>query len=83
MLKPQTAKNTGIANADTTESSFWNEDQLGELNPYRPEKTFVKLNYIHQNPVRAGIVAEAEHYLHSSAIDYSGRKGLIDIDFLR
>lgn len=26
-----------------------------------------KLNYIHQNPVRAGLVYEAEHYLYSSA----------------
>ena len=41
-----------------------------------------KMNYIHQNPVRAGLVAEPSHYLYSSAADYEGRKGLIDIDFL-
>lgn len=38
-----------------------------------------KLDYIHNNPVRAGIVTEAEHYIYSSACDYSGEKGLIDI----
>ncbi len=41
-----------------------------------------KLNYIHQNPVLSGIVAEAPHYLYSSAIDYHGNKGLIDISFV-
>jgi putative transposase len=29
-----------------------------------------KLNYIHENPVRAGLVAEPSHYLYSSATDY-------------
>lgn len=41
-----------------------------------------KLNYIHQNPVRAGIVDEAEHYLYSSARNYSGGRGLMEIDYL-
>jgi REP element-mobilizing transposase RayT len=41
-----------------------------------------KLNYIHQNPVRAGIVNEPDHYLYSSAANYAGKKGLIEIDFL-
>jgi putative transposase len=41
-----------------------------------------KLNYIHQNPVKAGWVSNAEDYLYSSAGDYGGRKGLIEIDFL-
>ncbi|TVP43786.1 MAG: transposase [Mongoliibacter sp.] len=38
-----------------------------------------KLNYIHQNPVRAMIVEEDNHYLFSSARDYSGIKGLVDV----
>ena len=38
-----------------------------------------KLNYIHQNPIKAGWVYEAENYTYSSAIDYSGGKGLIEI----
>jgi REP element-mobilizing transposase RayT len=41
-----------------------------------------KLNYIHQNPVRAGLVAEPSDYLYSSAANYAGKKGLIEIDFL-
>jgi REP element-mobilizing transposase RayT len=41
-----------------------------------------KLNYIHNNPVRAGLVREPSDYLYSSASDYEGRKGLIDVDLL-
>jgi hypothetical protein len=38
-----------------------------------------KIDYIHQNPIKAEIVNEAEHYRYSSAIDYAGGKGLLDV----
>ncbi len=38
-----------------------------------------KLNYIHDNLVRAGWVEEPHHYLYSSAIDDAGIKGLVDV----
>ena len=38
-----------------------------------------KLNYIHQNPVTAGLVFEPAHYAYSSAIDYAGGKGLVNV----
>lgn len=41
-----------------------------------------KLDYIHMNPVEAGFVSEPEHWKYSSAIDYSGGKGIIEIDIL-
>ncbi|MCF8360788.1 MAG: hypothetical protein K9H26_18680 [Prolixibacteraceae bacterium] len=41
-----------------------------------------KMEYIHNNPVRAEIVADPEEYLCSSAIDYAGGKGLVDIEFV-
>lgn len=41
-----------------------------------------KVNYTHQNPVRAMIVANAEDYLFSSAIDYSGLKGYVAIELV-
>jgi putative transposase len=41
-----------------------------------------KLDYIHQNPVEAELVDEAEHYLYSSARNYAGFKGLLDIEIL-
>ena len=38
-----------------------------------------KINYIHQNPVEGGLVFRAEDYIYSSAADYAGEKGLLDI----
>jgi len=41
-----------------------------------------KMEYIHNNPVRAEIVVSPEDYLYSSAKDYSGEKGLVNIEFV-
>ena len=41
-----------------------------------------KLEYIHNNPVRAEMVVSPEDYLYSSAKDYSGLKGLVNIEFV-
>jgi len=41
-----------------------------------------KLNYIHNNPVKAGIVENAADYLYSSARDYEGMKGLVKVDIV-
>ena len=40
-----------------------------------------KLEYIHQNPVRQGIVFEPWEYVYSSASNYAGKGGLIDVVF--
>lgn len=40
------------------------------------------LDHIHNNPVRNRIVTSAEDYLHSSARDYAGIKGLINVQLL-
>jgi len=41
-----------------------------------------KLNYIHENPVRAGFVENPEHYVYSSASNYISGKGRMEIDYL-
>lgn len=48
----------------------------------RSEKQFrMKLAYIHNNPVKAGLVAEAVNYPYSSARDWLGvGRGTIEID---
>ena len=38
-----------------------------------------KIEYIHYNPVRRGYIDEPEHWRYSSARDYAGEKGLIDV----
>tara|TARA_R110000796_G_scaffold250788_2_gene380592 strand:- start:104278 stop:104877 length:600 start_codon:yes stop_codon:yes gene_type:complete len=39
-----------------------------------------KLDYIHMNPVRAGIVEKASHYKYSSASNYIENKGIITVE---
>ncbi|MDW3197423.1 MAG: hypothetical protein R8G66_33910 [Cytophagales bacterium] len=41
-----------------------------------------KLNYIHENPVRAGWVEEAEHYLYNSARNYAGMINQLEIEMI-
>ena len=41
-----------------------------------------KLFYIHDNPVRTMIVENQQDYLFSSARDYAGLKGLVEIEFI-
>jgi REP element-mobilizing transposase RayT len=38
-----------------------------------------RINYTHENPVRALIVAEPHEYLFSSARDYAGEKGYVHV----
>ncbi len=61
---------------------FWqNEYHPIELNTNKMMDQ--KLDYIHDNPVKAGIVERAEDYMYSSAKDYiKNEKGLIDIKFI-
>ncbi len=58
---------------------FWTHDNH-PMEIYSQDFFSQKLNYIHQNPVRAGIVDEAEHYLYSSARNYSNWIPLIKMD---
>ena len=38
-----------------------------------------KIDYIHHNPVRRGYVDRPEHWRYSSARDYAGERGLLDV----
>lgn len=39
-----------------------------------------KINYIHNNPIKRGYVDEAKHWRYSSARDYEGVSGIIEIE---
>jgi REP element-mobilizing transposase RayT len=41
-----------------------------------------KMSYIHMNPVKAELVGTPQDYLYSSARDYNGEKGLVEIIFV-
>lgn len=47
---------------------------------YTEKFLWQKLDYIHLNPVRAGIVEKASHYLYSSTSNYVNGKGLLKIE---
>jgi REP element-mobilizing transposase RayT len=60
---------------------LWTHENHAEI-VYGNSFILTKLNYIHENPVRAGIVAKAEDYLYSSARNYAGLQGMIDVVLL-
>lgn len=71
----------GKNNSNNNSWQFWQQDnQPKEIRGDVMAKQ--KLDYIHNNPVEAGYVAEPGHWLYSSALDYSGGKGLLEIKHL-
>ena len=72
----------GKSNNNNKNYQFWRQDYHPvELNTN--EKLTQRLVYLHDNPVRAGLVWEAYHYKYSSALDYyTNDKGLLKIEFL-
>ena len=53
---------------------FWRHDNK-PIELWSNKVIFQKIRYIHNNPVKAGLVFKPEDYTYSSAIDYSGGKG--------
>ncbi|MBT1695658.1 transposase [Fulvivirgaceae bacterium PWU4] len=69
----------GRANNNNKRYQFWQQHSHPiELNT--DEKIDQRLDYIHNNPVKAGIVLSPEDYLYSSAVNYAGLpETLIDV----
>jgi putative transposase len=61
------------------EYQFWQEGSHAEMVFTEPVMR-EKLDYIHRNPVKRGYVDLAEHWRYSSARNYLGQPGLIEID---
>ncbi|MDR1866264.1 MAG: transposase [Bacteroidales bacterium] len=57
---------------------IWTQENHAEL-IYSNKFAKQKINYIHENPVRAGIVSQVEDYLYSSAKNYAGLEGVLDV----
>lgn len=74
-------RRSGEQNPNNEKYQFWLQHNH-PIEIQTIEVAMQRLQYIHENPVKAGFVSEPEAYLYSSAGDYSGRKGLLDIDFL-
>ena len=77
----QLFRQAGQANSNNRHYQFWRQDNHPvevQSNKFMDQK----LEYVHLNPVQAGIVESPEEYLYSSARDYAGKKGLLDIEFI-
>jgi putative transposase len=59
----------------------WQEGYHPQMIQYA-EMLNQKLEYIHANPVRRGYVDEPDHWRYSSARNYAGRSGLLEIEML-
>jgi REP element-mobilizing transposase RayT len=66
---------------DKQANQIWTHENHAEL-IYSPQFIVQKINYIHENPVRAGIVENAEDYIYSSARNYAGLSAEMKITLL-
>lgn len=71
----------GKYNANNQQYQFWRQDNH-PIELWSQEIIHQKLDYIHNNPVKSGFVIEAKDYKYSSAVDYCGGKGLVDVILL-
>ena len=58
---------------------FWQRGGGYDRNVRDLDELREKVNYIHQNPVKRGLVERGEDWVWSSARDYLGVKGVIEI----
>ncbi len=72
----------GRANTQNEHYQFWQHDN----HPIELDNNEImeqKLDYLHNNPVEAGFVIEPHHWKYSSAGDYAGIDGYVDIEKLQ
>lgn len=74
-------KQAGAYNSNNKNYQFWRQDNK-PIEIYSADVIQQKLNYVHNNPVVEGLVERPEDYLYSSAKDYAGQEGLVNLDGL-
>ena len=74
-------REAGKANSRNISHQFWRQDNH-PIECFTHEFTRQKLDYLHNNPVAEGIVANPEDYIYSSAKDYCGKPGLLKLELL-
>jgi REP element-mobilizing transposase RayT len=73
----------GKKDARISQYKFWKADNHAiQLYAYETQIAQQKLDYIHNNPVKEGIVANSYEYVYSSAVDYAGGKGLVAVELM-
>ncbi len=74
-------REAGKSNSNNKTYQFWQQDNH-PIELSTNDMIDQRLDYIHRNPIVEGIVTEVEHYKYSSAIDYAGIKGLLEIEII-
>ncbi len=70
----------GKLNKGNYRFQFWQHENHPILLDHYSDNYMQRLQYLHENPVRAGFVCEAEAWKYSSAIDfYTSRNGLLEL----
>ena len=76
MMKRAASKNSSVSRLQ-----FWqHHNQPIEL--WSIDVIEQKVHYIHENPIKAGFVLQADHWKYSSASDYIGVSGLVTMQLL-
>jgi len=74
-------KRAGLYNSNNKNFQFWQQNNK-PIELYSNAVIDQKLEYIHQNPVKADIVDFAANYRYSSARNYVDKIGLIEVELL-
>jgi hypothetical protein len=70
-------RRNGEKASNVVRNQFWRQDNK-PIELWSNKVISQKINYIHNNPVVKGMVFRPEDYQYSSAVDYSGEKGLLN-----
>ena len=70
-------RKAGNSSSNVNQYQFWRHDNH-PVELWSNKVIDEKIDYIHKNPVDAGLVFRAEDYMYSSAADYAGEKGLLN-----
>ncbi len=71
-------KKAGSKNSNVKEYQFWQQHNH-PIELWSNKVIDQKIDYIHNNPVKAGFVDESQYWKYSSAMDYCGTKGEVEI----
>ncbi|MBL7870603.1 MAG: transposase [Cyclobacteriaceae bacterium] len=72
---------SGMQNSNNNDWQLWQQHNH-PIEILNTAMFFQKMEYIHRNPVEAGVVENEEDYLYSSARDFFCKKGLVQLSYV-
>jgi putative transposase len=74
-------KRAGQKNGNNSNWQLWQQHNK-PIELLNSEMFYQKMEYIHRNPVEAGFVEKEQDWLYSSAGDFYGKNGLIELSYI-